>query len=397
MTPSPQTMEAIETKHADSGVRAINPSHTADAVVAETLHESFGTQPLRKAKTFSEGLIPAREEPADFSRLMPVKQPENFPIPVSSEATLPDASATPENDSRDLHSILPPVSGQDTTPSSTPSQSEYSLHRAFTTPTSIYRSSSPVDHVSTLRRENSLHKLSKPSYGRDVAVKLGPASLFTLPMYIHSTMRGTAQTWDKLLATLPDMGLAQPCLDVGCSRGKVLLKVAERKEKLSGRTTLPIEPAYGVDAFKPDRGTKGPTAAQTYQNARVLGCEDKVVLHTTRYQNLPFADNLFSVVTSSMALHTLSKEERLTTIGEIARCCMPGGWVIVLDYSMSVLDCSNALKIRGWARVDSEMTGASVVYGIRTCSILRARKPHKKKSKPRNGYDELDFAMADDD
>lgn len=250
---------------------------------------------------------------------------------------------------------------------------------------SVYGTAQPApeDHIQTINQSGKKPEaLDKPSFGLDSPLGL-LASGLTAPLYLHSSLRGKHVVWDELLAEVPDALFYQPALDVGCGRGMVLLKIAERKKKLAasasaGPSAQQVTPAYGIDIFTQGDQT-GNSPVATYQNAAAAGVLDHVVLNTADFtQKLPFADGAFSLITSSLAIHNVSQEGQLLAIQEIARVLAPGGKVVIVDL-FKVKDHYALLKSMGWTDVHTKGAGPRMLYGVLPCQILTATKPETAK------------------
>ncbi|KAK0650105.1 Demethylmenaquinone methyltransferase [Lasiodiplodia hormozganensis] len=192
----------------------------------------------------------------------------------------------------------------------------------------------------------------------------------------------------------------------------VLLKVAQRKAALPSTTTTtttttttPSSPAYGIDIFSTaDQSGNAPSA--TWANAAAAGLlgttttttspaaplpspsdEDDsrtsssssgpIILHTASFTApLPFRDGVFGVVTSSLAVHNVGRAGRRHALREMARCCRPGGYVLVVDLAGYVGGYAECLRGElGWTDVESAWGGVGVMFGVWPCVVLRARKP----------------------
>jgi ubiquinone/menaquinone biosynthesis C-methylase UbiE len=67
-------------------------------------------------------------------------------------------------------------------------------------------------------------------------------------------------------------------------------------------------------------------------NARAEGVAERVALCDGDARRLPFADQTFDVVVSSLALHSIAgAADRAAAIGEIVRVLRPRGRVAILD------------------------------------------------------------------
>ncbi len=150
------------------------------------------------------------------------------------------------------------------------------------------------------------------------------AALFTLAIlgfYLHGTLRGKFVVWAELLNTLNLRG-DERILDMGCGRGAVLLMAAQHLT--TGR-------AVGVDLWRSaDQSGNSPEATQ--RNAVAEGVADRVELHTGDMMALPFEDNSFDVVVSSLAIHNISgRAGREKAIDEAMRVLRPGGRLMIAD------------------------------------------------------------------
>lgn len=145
--------------------------------------------------------------------------------------------------------------------------------------------------------------------------------LVLLGFYLHTTLRGKFVVWSHLLDDLHLQG-DERILDMGCGRGAVLHMAAQRLS--TGR-------AIGVDLWR-RVDQSGNSAEAARHNALAEGVADRVELLTGDMKALPFADNAFNVVVSSLAIHNISgsagKEQ---AISEAVRVLRPGGRLMIAD------------------------------------------------------------------
>src|SRR6476646_6044938 len=118
--------------------------------------------------------------------------------------------------------------------------------------------------------------------------------LAVLGFYLHTTLRGKFVVWAELLDNLGLRG-DERILDLGCGRGAVLLRAAQHLT--TGR-------AVGVDLWQ-SADQSGNSAEATRRNAIAEGVADRVELHTGDLMALPFEDNSFDFVVSSLAIHNI--------------------------------------------------------------------------------------------
>src|SRR5581483_8950455 len=150
------------------------------------------------------------------------------------------------------------------------------------------------------------------------------AALFILAIlgfYLYTTLRGKFVVWAELLDQLNLRG-DERILDLGCGRGAVLLMAAQHLT--TGR-------AVGVDVWR-TVDQSGNSAEATRRNAIAEGVADRVELHTADMTALPFDDNSFDVVLSSLAIHNISGSAgRAKAISEAVRVLRPGGRLLIAD------------------------------------------------------------------
>jgi SAM-dependent methyltransferase len=238
---------------------------------------------------------------------------------------------------------------------------------------SIYNTANqpPENYMATISASPSKPSApSEPDFGLDSLLGL-VSSMITAPLYLYATLRGKFKVWDDILDGIPDALLRRPSLDVGCGRGMVLLKTAQRKQALGAQTA----PAYGIDIFSTaDQTGNAPEA--TYKNAAAMGVVDMAVLHTASFaETLPFADGVFGLVTANLSIHNAKREGRLFAVREMARVCAPAGRIVIVDLYGYFGDHKSVLEECGWTGVHVSFVGFKMLYGVLPCQILTATKP----------------------
>ena len=94
---------------------------------------------------------------------------------------------------------------------------------------------------------------------------------------------------------------------------------------------MTIGRAAGVDLWR-SVDQSGNSLEATRRNAIVEGVADRVELHTGDMTALPFEDNNFDVVVSSLAIHNISGSAgREKAITEAVRVLRPGGRLMIAD------------------------------------------------------------------
>lgn len=232
------------------------------------------------------------------------------------------------------------------------------------------------DHIKAFQADEAkVTKASngKASYGVDSPFGFIVSFPFN-PLYAYATLKGKFQAWDKILADLPDQTLSGPSLDAGCGRGLVLIKTAKVKKERNPNNS---SQSYGIDIFlTSDQSGNSPDA--TCSNVFAEKVQENVTLLTASFCDLPFGDNVFELVTSSLALHNpKEKSDRIKAVQELARVTQPGGCLIILDLSGSSTTrlYEKTLKDLGWKDVKLEFSGFGTSFGIWYCQTITARKP----------------------
>ena len=146
--------------------------------------------------------------------------------------------------------------------------------------------------------------------------------LLTIAAFVfHTTLRDKFVVWAELLDQLNLRG-DERILDLGCGRGAVLLLAAQHLT--TGR-------AVGIDLWR-RADQSGDSAEATRRNAVAEGVADRVELHTGDMTALPFADNSFDVVVSSLAIHNIrGNAGREKAVDEAVRVLRPGGRLLIAD------------------------------------------------------------------
>jgi ubiquinone/menaquinone biosynthesis C-methylase UbiE len=104
-----------------------------------------------------------------------------------------------------------------------------------------------------------------------------------------------------------------------------LLLVGAAKRLTSGR-------AVGLDLWR-TRDQAGNDPAATLANAQAEGVAERVELCDGDARRLPFDNQAFDVVISSLALHNIpGAAGQAAALGEIVRVLKPGGRVAILDF-----------------------------------------------------------------
>ncbi|TWF82744.1 class I SAM-dependent methyltransferase [Kitasatospora viridis] len=158
--------------------------------------------------------------------------------------------------------------------------------------------------------------------GRTGLALAGAALLGQTGIYLHTTLRGKLNAWERELDGAGLRGDEQ-LLDLGCGRGAVLITAAKR---------LPTGRAVGVDLWV-GKDQSGNRPGTTLANARAAGVADRVAVHTADITELPFPDASFDVVTSALVIHNIPVPAlRHRALDEAVRVLRPGGQLLIADF-----------------------------------------------------------------
>jgi arsenite methyltransferase len=184
----------------------------------------------------------------------------------------------------------------------------------------------------------------------------------------HTTLRGKFLVWAVLLDKLALRG-DERILDLGCGRGAVMLMAAQHLT--TGRVV-------GVDIWQ-SADQSSNSADATQRNAVAEGVADRVELHTGNMIALPFEDNSFDVVVSSLAIHNISgRAGRDKAINEAMRVLRPGGRLMIADIRAAQQYQSQLIKI-GMQDVSCSRLGWQFWWGgpWAATRLVTATKPER--------------------
>jgi arsenite methyltransferase len=153
-----------------------------------------------------------------------------------------------------------------------------------------------------------------------VAGGTGASLVTTAALFIRTTRVGKFEAWADILKNLGLRG-DERLLDMGCGRGAVLFAAAK---------LLPNGRATGVDIWRADQTDNA--EQNTLRNAEVEGVADRIDVETADITDLPFDDESFDVIVSSLVVHNIpGADNRAKAISEAARVLRPGGKLALVD------------------------------------------------------------------
>jgi ubiquinone/menaquinone biosynthesis C-methylase UbiE len=196
--------------------------------------------------------------------------------------------------------------------------------------------------------------------------------------FLYTTRIGKFAVWNEILDGLQLRG-DERALDLGCGRGAVLTMVAQRLT--TGRIT-------GVDLWS-THDQSGNASDVTARNAKLEGVADRVTIQTGDMRALPFPDNSFDLVVSSLAIHNISGQaERAKAIVEAWRVLAPGGRLAIADIR-ATRHYARTLRDLGAPDVMRRNLGWRFWYGnpFASTSLVTASRPAASAVDRRNLLD----------
>lgn len=184
--------------------------------------------------------------------------------------------------------------------------------------------------------------------------------------FMFTTRIGKLALWEELVAHLGLRG-NERLLDLGCGRGAVLIMAARHLE--TGR-------AIGIDHWN-RADQSGNSDRATLRNAQLEDVPDRIELCTADATQLPFEQEAFDVVVSSLALHNIKEPSgRGRALDEAVRVLRNGGQLVVVDIK-ATREYAARLRHLGMTDVTHRRLGWRGWYGgpWMACCVVTARKP----------------------
>ncbi len=153
-------------------------------------------------------------------------------------------------------------------------------------------------------------------------------------------------------------------LDIGCGRGLLLVNAAKH---------LSVGRAVGIDIWN-KRLQWGNSPDKTMENARIEGVADRVEVRDGDARHLPFTDESFDVVVSSLVFHHIPQAERRGALNEVVRVLKPGGQVAMIEL-FHAKEYDLVFRELGMTEIEVSSPRFILFLGART---LKGKKPVKR-------------------
>jgi len=121
-------------------------------------------------------------------------------------------------------------------------------------------------------------------------------------------------TFKQRLITAAAIGPQHNVLDLGCGTGTLTLMIKNRHRDAK---------VYGLD---------GDAKALTIAHRKAEAADVEIVLDKGFSYDLPYPDDTFDRVLSSLVFHHLTHSRKVATLHEVRRILKPGGTLFIVDF-----------------------------------------------------------------
>ena len=167
-------------------------------------------------------------------------------------------------------------------------------------------------------RQNAVNQSSQCSITSMILASIAVIFIFIAFIGIWSSRFGKLILRDKVLSKLAING-SESILDIGCGRGLLLIELAKK---------IPQGKATGVDLWLGNLEYKN-SPQMVLDNASVEGVSNRIEVITADALALPFNNNSFDMVTTSLMMHHLT--DIYKALNEMVRVLKPGGTLVIAD------------------------------------------------------------------
>jgi len=164
----------------------------------------------------------------------------------------------------------------------------------------------------------SLNEVNPHPVTAIILVSTASLFLFITAVGIWTSRYGKLLLRDKVLSRLSFKG-SETILDLGCGRGLLLIEAAKK---------IPNGKAIGADLWLGNLEYKN-SPQMVLDNAKIEKVSDRVEVITADAENLPFAENSFDMVMTSLMMHHVHDTNK--ALAEMFRVLKPGGTLVIAD------------------------------------------------------------------
>lgn len=186
-------------------------------------------------------------------------------------------------------------------------------------------------HSFTRRRRRSGHNSSGAAAANTTGLVLNDGWRYDLMGWFHDTLsfHGMSRELRRRTIILARLRSGEVALDVGCGTGTLALEVASRVGRRGH--------VAGIDP-----GTAQIARAQKKAARRQVSIAFQIGV----IEQLPFPDQTFDVVFSTLMMHHLPTSLKRQGLAEIARVLKPGGRLIIADFKHKQERVGRAARVR---------------------------------------------------
>lgn len=159
-------------------------------------------------------------------------------------------------------------------------------------------------------------------------------------IFIHTSIRGKSVIWDDIISEL-NIPKNSKILDLGTGHGLVLLKFAQYLSE-KGHAT-------GIDLWR-NRDQSHNSLENTKNIIRSKKLEHIANVETANMLDLPFEDNQYDFVVTSLALHNIKPASaRKNALNEASRVLKSSGTLIIVDTGHKKKEYMSVLRSNGFS------------------------------------------------